>query len=106
MKHGSRAENQMSGVRYRGTNETAWRQRLDAPRMGGAGLNSKMRGTLGILGTLAKFLVKFAWFSRVPKSANGTLGRMRKTELKIADRSVVSCQLNRTSDEHTDDDFE
>jgi hypothetical protein len=41
--------------------------------MGGTGREFKMRGTLGILGTLARFVGKFAWFSRVPKNAIGAV---------------------------------
>jgi hypothetical protein len=48
-------------------------------RWEGQAMNSKMLGTLGILGTFARFLGEFARFSRVPKSANGTLAGGRRS---------------------------
>ena len=41
--------------------------------MGGEGYRTKMLGTLGTVGTLARILGECERFSRVPKGANGTL---------------------------------
>jgi len=43
-------------------------------------------GTLGTVGTLARFLEKYARFSRVPNSANGTLEAERKHNIRTEAR--------------------
>ena len=44
-------------------------------------MSAKMHGTVGTVGTLARFLGEYARFSRVPKSANGTLDGGRRSEI-------------------------
>jgi hypothetical protein len=66
----------------RGTNGT--------PLVGCEGNSAKMLGTVGRVGSLARFLGKFARFSRVPKSAIGTLN---------AQRSKVSTWFRSRNDE-------
>jgi len=55
------------------TNKTARQERLTRLRWEGWAEILKMLGTLGTVGILAKILGKYACFSSVPKSANGTL---------------------------------
>jgi hypothetical protein len=52
----------------------------------GQAIRAKMHGILGTVGTLARFLGKYARFSRVPKSANGTVEIQRS---EIGDRYLV-----------------
>jgi hypothetical protein len=49
-------------------------------RWEGQATNVKMLGTVGTVGTLARFLGKYCRFSSVPKSANGTLDGGRSEE--------------------------
>jgi hypothetical protein len=48
-------------------------------RWEGQAMNTKMLGTVGTVGTLARFLGKSVRFSSVPKGANGTLAGGRGT---------------------------
>jgi hypothetical protein len=54
--------------------------RLIHLRWDGQAINSKIHGTLGTLGILARFLGEFERFSTVPKDANGTLDEGRSKE--------------------------
>jgi hypothetical protein len=59
-------------------------------RWEGRAMTVKMRGTLGTVGTLARFLGKYERFSRVPKNANGTLVTRKASRCRL---SAFGCRF-------------
>jgi hypothetical protein len=59
----------MSGQKMKTRRASSWK----CLEWEGQALRAKMLGILGTLGILSLFLGKYGHFSRVPKSANGTL---------------------------------